>query len=81
MENYRAISIAKNKSQIVAASKALHFLMPQLMPPIDREYTRRFFSYHQIQGNEREFKFIMSYFVRIAQKNDLTPYVGSQIGL
>ena len=73
----RIIGIAKNKSQIVAASKALHFLMPRLMPPIDREYTRRFFSYQQIQfqDNEPVFKFIMPYFVRIAQKNDLTPYI------
>ena len=30
-------------AQIVANSKALHHLLPTLVPPIDREYTYRFF--------------------------------------
>ncbi len=35
------ISIAE--AQIVANSKALHVVLPHLLPPIDREYTFRFF--------------------------------------
>ena len=43
---YRIISsikVSQAHIQLIAGSKALHHLLPSLMPPIDREYTLRFF--------------------------------------
>jgi hypothetical protein len=47
-----SLRIVENKAKMVAGSKALHHLLPDLIAPIDREYTRRFFRYHtpQFQG-------------------------------
>ena len=77
-ETIEELSLADNRSQIVAGSKALHHLLPHLVPLIDREYTRPFCSYqHQeFQDNEPVFKFMMSYFREIAQRIDLVTYVG-----
>jgi len=60
------VSISKTK--IVANSKALHHILPDLMPPIDREYTLRFFYNHTTlnQGDEVAFKEIYPYFHKIA---------------
>ena len=38
-----ALRVSVAAAQIVANSKALHQLLPMLVPPIDREYTYRFF--------------------------------------
>jgi hypothetical protein len=38
-----ALRVSVAKAQIVANSKTLHHLLPMLMPPMDREYTFRFF--------------------------------------
>ncbi len=38
-----ALKVSVAKAQLVANSKALHHLLPGLVPPIDREYTFRFF--------------------------------------
>jgi hypothetical protein len=38
-----AIGVAQGKSQLVAGSKTLHHLLPDLVPPIDRRYTLKFF--------------------------------------
>jgi hypothetical protein len=37
------LCVAVSPSKIVANSKALHHLLPKLVPPIDRRYTLRFF--------------------------------------
>ena len=37
------IAVSSTKTQIVAGSKALHHVLPRLVPPIDRQYTIRFF--------------------------------------
>ena len=37
------MDIAQGKSQLVTGSKTLHHLLPDLVPPIDREYTLKFF--------------------------------------
>jgi len=39
-----------SESQIVTASKTLHHLLPDLIPPIDRMYTLKFFSLHYISN-------------------------------
>jgi hypothetical protein len=39
-----AIKISTSRTQIVAGSKMLHHLLPDLIPPIDRQYTFSFFT-------------------------------------
>jgi hypothetical protein len=41
-----ALNIGCGLTKIVAGSKALHHVLPELVPPIDREYTIRFFFHH-----------------------------------
>ena len=36
--------VSTSRTQIVAGSKTLHHLLPDLIPPIDRQYTFRFFT-------------------------------------
>ena len=70
----------KKPSQTVTGAKALHHLLPQLLPPIDRGYTRPFFRYHTstFQNNqERAFKMMLPYFARIARQVDSGRYVGT----
>ena len=35
--------LMKSNSKLVATSKIMHFLLPHLIPPMDREYTMKFF--------------------------------------
>jgi hypothetical protein len=63
------LKIGVGETKIVANSKALHHLLPSLMPPIDREYTIRFFYHHKTlkkEDNERAFREIYPYFHQIA---------------
>lgn len=39
------VKISQSSTQLVAGSKTIHHLLPQLVPPIDREHTIRFFYY------------------------------------
>jgi len=78
-ERFR-IKSAANK--IESSSKALHHLLPDLVPPIDREYTRVFFHWHgpQFQYNPKEvFLDIFEGLLRIAKNvGDLGRYVTKQ---
>ncbi len=76
----QGMELSWTKSQMVTGSKTLHHLLPQLLPPIDRRYTRRFFRYHSSQFQnypEGAFKRMLSYFAQIAQRVDLASYVGT----
>ena len=74
------LEISISKTKIVAGSKALHHLFPNLIPPIDREYTIRFFYNHKNlnQDNNKTFKEIYPYFIKIAKscKNDIEKQKG-----
>jgi len=74
------IKISISQTKIVANSKALHHILPELMPPIDREYTLRFFYNHTTlnQDDEIVFKEIYPYFHKIASvcKNKIMSYIG-----
>ena len=64
-----ALHIGVGQTKIVGGSKALHHLLPDLVPPIDREYTLRFFYGHTtVRPQEQETKFKEMYprFHRIA---------------
>ena len=41
----QSLEIVGNKTRIVPGSKALHHLLPELVVPIDRAYTQRFFEW------------------------------------
>ncbi len=66
------------ESKLVANSKILHHLLPELVPPIDRQHTARFFNYQIQNREEKAFYEIFPRMVSIAQrvKDDLAPYIG-----
>jgi len=74
------LRVSVSQTKIVANSKALHHVLPDLMPPIDREYTLRFFYNHTTlnQGGEVAFKEIYPCFHRIASTcaDEIAPHIG-----
>ena len=62
------LKVGIGKTKIVSGSKALHHLLPDLVPPIDREYTIRFFYNHTTlnRGDEKPFKEMYPRFHHIA---------------
>lgn len=48
--------IVENRAKVVAATKTLHHLLPDLVPPMDREWTGRFFewSLNDFQGRQHQ---------------------------
>lgn len=55
--SYRALKLSVSEATIVANSKALFHLLPDLIPPIDRQYTVRFFSQAPEQWRDTKGKF------------------------
>jgi len=47
------IKVSTSRTQIVAGSKMLHHLLPDLIPPIDRRYTFRFFTGQMMIASDR----------------------------
>lgn len=66
-------------NRVVTATKTLHHLLPDLVPPMDRAYTRVFFHWHmqQFQNNPKGF-LLDTYprFVRIAKTVKPARFVG-----
>jgi hypothetical protein len=64
------IQVGIAETKIVSGSKALHHMLPELVPPIDREYTLMFFYNHKTlnRGDEVAFKEIYPYFQQISKK-------------
>lgn len=63
------LQVGVQETKLVANSKALHHLLPELTPPIDRQYTLRFF-YNNTNINRAEgilFREMYKQFHRIAQ--------------
>ncbi len=60
---------SRSGTQIVAGSKALHHLLPDLVPPIDRQYTVRFFTGGTTlpTGDQRAFSAMFPALVEIAE--------------
>lgn len=61
------LRIGVGATRIVSGSKALHHVLPELVPPVDREYTIRFFLHNKnlSQGDEAAFLEMFPYFHRI----------------
>lgn len=64
------IRITTADSKIVANSKTLHFLMPELIPPIDRRYTLKFFFNRDVSPDMQKeaFRIIYKQFHHIARR-------------
>ena len=73
------LQIADNKATLVPTTKALHHLLPELVVPIDREYTQRFFGWHNPEfqsGQAACFAQAFEVFARVARAVDPEKYVG-----
>jgi hypothetical protein len=74
------LRVSTSETRIVACSKAVHHLLPLLLPPIDREYTLRFFYNHKTisRGDRATFLEIFPCFQEIAatQGDHLAELVG-----
>jgi hypothetical protein len=73
------LGIVANDARIVPGSKALHHLLPELVVPIDRAYTQKFFRWHNPEfqyGQAACFRHAFSAFVEIARRANPAQYVG-----
>ena len=63
---FLSLRVMKTKSQIVGISKTMHFLLPDLIMPIDRRYTMNFFYGNNAYRNERnkEFQQLKEIFIK-----------------
>ncbi len=60
------LEIVDTKAPLVACTKALHHLLPDLVVPIDREYTQRFFGWHSPEFQYRQGEFLVQAFAAFA---------------
>ncbi len=77
------LKIGIGETKVVVGSKTLHHILPNLVPPIDGEYTMRFFYGNRTtalnQGEDVFFSEIFPYFIKIAkmrQKN-ISQFIGT----
>jgi len=65
------LNIGVGETKIVIGTKALHHLIPELVPPMDRQYTLRFFLDHtnKNQGDQLTFGEIFPRFRQIATRS------------
>lgn len=64
------LGIVQNDTRIVPGTKALHHILPDLVVPMDRGYTQRFFLWHNPQfqyDQARKFRSIFHAFVDVAR--------------
>ena len=78
-ELIQLLGIVDNKAKLVALTKTLHHLLPDLVVPIDRRYTGTFFGWNvaEFQTSQRQiFDVAWQAFVRIARAAQPERYVG-----
>ena len=65
-----SLRVSTSATRIVAGSKALHHVLPNLVPPIDRQYTFQFFTGQKAvtTGDERAFLEWFPYFAEIGKR-------------
>lgn len=74
-----SLPVVDNRARIVAVSKTLHHLLPDLVPPIDRTFTGSFFRWHRREFQDfqqRLFETGFDTLRRIALAVDPVQYVG-----
>ena len=75
-----SLGVVTNKAKLVAGTKTLHHLLPDLVPPMDRAWTGTFFQFHlpewQDLGSQRRvFRIAYNQFVTVAQRARPEQYV------
>ena len=65
-----SLKVSRSDTRIVAGSKALHHVLPDLVPPIDRQYTFQFFTGQKSvpNGDERAFLEWFPYLCEIGRR-------------
>lgn len=75
-----AVPVKYSQNKVVSGSKAFHHLLPDLVPPMDRKYTRVFFHWadSMFQNRPREaFLDLFDGYARVAQVVRPSQYVGA----
>ncbi len=75
----KTLGIVANEANIVPGTKTLHHILPDLVVPVDRAYTQKFFALQNPQfqyGQEKVFRKFFSTFVVIARQTNPEQYVG-----
>lgn len=65
------LNIVTNKARVVAATKTLHHLLPDLVPPMDRAWTGTFFGWTTLDpqnDRERTFSETLRRFAHVARE-------------
>jgi hypothetical protein len=78
MRVIQSLEIVDNKATLVPCTKALHHLLPDLVVPINREYTQAFFGWHNPEFQRRQsecFAQAFAAFVDIARDTNPQQYV------
>ena len=73
------LGIVSNETTIVPGTKALHHILPDLVVPVDRAYTQKFFGWHSPQfqyGQSKVFQESFAAFAEIARSVNPAQYVG-----
>ena len=69
--------IVTNNATVVSGTKALHHIHPDLVVPVDRAYTQKFFEWQKPEFQYRQakvFRTSFTSFVRIAKTMELAKY-------
>jgi hypothetical protein len=75
----KSLRLVDNKAALVASTKALHHLLPELVVPMDRAYTRPFFGWHGPEFQNQQtvcFEHAFGAFCRVARATNPRQYVG-----
>lgn len=75
-----SLGVVTNKAKLVAGTKTLHHLLPDLIPPMDRAWTGAFFQFHlpewqDTAGQRRIFGIAYNHFAAIAPHVHPSQYV------
>lgn len=75
-----SLGVVENKAKVVAGTKALHHLQPDLVPPMDRKWTGKFFKFHLPEwqnpaSQRRIFQLAYRHFIDVARQVQPQQYV------
>jgi hypothetical protein len=75
-----SLGVVTNKAKLVAGTKTLHHLLPDLVPPMDRAFTGAFFGFHlpewqDIAGQRRILRLAYDQFAAVARRVHPAKYV------
>lgn len=79
VQTIRTLDVNQNDAKLVVGFKALHHFLPELIPPLDRECTGRFFIWHGQDFQYRQEKtatVALKVFGEIARSINLNKMVG-----